>query len=157
MRALESQITSLTIVYSTFYADADQRKHQSSASLALVWGIHRWPVNSPHKGPVTRKIFPFDDVIMYFNYRVCGSMKVHWVICYASYLINLCPYPMWPHTSAAKLLTASHDRRVLAGWSIHHSWRVCLLPLSFRRTSKYLNMARILHRQFYNNLWFTVT
>ena len=27
-------------------------------------GIHRWPVNSPHKGPVTRKMFPFDDVIM---------------------------------------------------------------------------------------------
>ena len=43
----------------------DQRKHQSSASLAFVWGIHRWPVNSPHKWPVTRKMFPFDDVIMF--------------------------------------------------------------------------------------------
>ena len=42
----------------------DQRKHQSSASLALVWGSHRGPVNSPLKGPVTRKMFPFDDVIM---------------------------------------------------------------------------------------------
>ena len=30
----------------------------------FVRGIHRWPVNSPHKGPVTRKLFPFDDVIM---------------------------------------------------------------------------------------------
>ena len=40
------------------------KKHQSSASLALVRGIHRWPVYSPHKGPVTRKMFPFDDVIM---------------------------------------------------------------------------------------------
>ena len=57
-------ITSLTIVYSTVYSDADQRQHQSSASLAFVWGIHRGPVNSPHKWPVTRKIFPFDDVIM---------------------------------------------------------------------------------------------
>ena len=38
--------------------------HQSSASLAFVRGIHRWPVNSPHKLPVTRKMFPFDDVIM---------------------------------------------------------------------------------------------
>ena len=46
------------------YSDANQRKHQSSASLALVWGIHRGPVNSPHKWPVTRKMFPFDDVIM---------------------------------------------------------------------------------------------
>ena len=63
--AMASQITSLTIVYSTVYSDADQRKHQSSASLAFVGGIHRWPVNSPHKGPVTRKIFPFDDVIMW--------------------------------------------------------------------------------------------
>ena len=50
--------------YSTVYSGADQRKHQSSASLAFVWGIDRWPVNSPHKGPVTRKMFPFDDVIM---------------------------------------------------------------------------------------------
>ena len=46
-------------------SDADQRKHQSSASLAFVRGIHRGPVNSPHKWPVTRKMFPFDDVIMH--------------------------------------------------------------------------------------------
>ena len=64
MGAMASQITSLTIVYSTVYSGADQRKHQSSASLAFVRGIHRWPVNSPHKWPVTRKMFPFDDVIM---------------------------------------------------------------------------------------------
>ena len=41
-----------------------QRKHQNSASQALVRGIRRWPANSPHKGPVTRKMFSFDDVIM---------------------------------------------------------------------------------------------
>ena len=64
MGAIASQITSLTIVYSTVYSDADQRKHQGSASLAFVWGIHRGPVNSPHKWPVTRNMFPFDDVIM---------------------------------------------------------------------------------------------
>ena len=62
--AMVSQIASLTIVYSTVYSGVDQQKHQSSASLAFVWGIHRWPVNSPHKRPVTRKMFPFDDVIM---------------------------------------------------------------------------------------------
>ena len=45
-------------------SSADQRKHQGSASLAFVRGIHRWPVNSPHKWPVTRKMLPFDDVIM---------------------------------------------------------------------------------------------
>ena len=55
---------SLTIVYSIVSSDANQRKHQISASLAFVWGIHRGPVNSPHKWPVTRKRFPFDDVIM---------------------------------------------------------------------------------------------
>ena len=52
------------IVFSTVYPGADQRKHLSSASLAFVQGIHRWPVNSPHKWPVTRKMFPFDDIIM---------------------------------------------------------------------------------------------
>ena len=64
MDAIASQITSLTIVYSIVYSDPDERKHQSSASLAFVRGIHRGPVNSPHKWPVTRKMFPFDDVIM---------------------------------------------------------------------------------------------
>ena len=64
MTTMASQITSLMIVYSIVYSDANQRKHQSSASLAFVRGTHRGPVNSPHKGPVTRKMFPFDDVIM---------------------------------------------------------------------------------------------
>ena len=52
---MASQITSLTIVYSIVCLGTDLRKHQSSTSLAFVWGIHRWPVNSPHKGPVTQK------------------------------------------------------------------------------------------------------
>ena len=72
MGAIASQITSLTIVYPIVYSDADQRKRQSSASLAFVRGIHRGPVNSPHKWPVTRKMFPFDDVIIkVLNERVC--------------------------------------------------------------------------------------
>ena len=52
------------IVYSTACSDVDQRKHQSSTSLAFARGIHQWPVESLHKGPVTWKRFPFDDVIM---------------------------------------------------------------------------------------------
>ena len=64
MSSTAYEITGFTIVYSTVYLDADQRKRQSSASLAFVRGIHRWPVNSPQKWPVTRKMFPFDDVIM---------------------------------------------------------------------------------------------
>ena len=68
MGTIGSHITNLTIVYSTVYSGADQRKHQSSVSLAFVWGIHRWPVNSLHKWPVTRKMFLFDDGIMYYDY-----------------------------------------------------------------------------------------
>ena len=64
MGAIASQIAILTIVYPTVYSDADKKKHQSSASLAFVRVIHRGPVNSPHKWPVTRKMFPFDDLIM---------------------------------------------------------------------------------------------
>ena len=64
INTIASQITTLTFVYLTVNSGTDQRKHQSSASLAFVRGIHRRPMNSPHKGPVTRKMFPFDDVIM---------------------------------------------------------------------------------------------
>ena len=70
MGTMAFQMTSLTIVYSTVYSGADQRKHQSYASLAFVLGIHRWPKNSPHKWPVTRKMFPFDDVTIYSNYML---------------------------------------------------------------------------------------
>ena len=68
MGAIASQIT---IVYSIVYSDADQRKYQSSASLAFVRGIYRESVNSPHKWPATRKMFPFDAVIMLIN--VCRN------------------------------------------------------------------------------------
>ena len=75
MSTMVSQVTSLTIVYSTVYSCTDERKHQSSTSLAFVWGIQRGPVNSPHKGPVTQKMFPFDDVIMLMSNR-CRSKGV---------------------------------------------------------------------------------
>ena len=76
MSPMASEITSLTIVYSTVYSGTDQRKHQSSASLAFAWGIHRWPVNSPHKGPVTRKMFSFFDVIMIFISSIMHNESV---------------------------------------------------------------------------------
>ena len=86
MSAMASQITSRTIVYSTHYSGADQRKHQSSASLGIVWGIHRWPVNSPHKRPVTRKIFPFDDVIIKIKHFVTSNEStVKWMTCLKKY------------------------------------------------------------------------
>ena len=64
MSTLASQITGFSIVYSTAGSGAHQRIHKSSVSMAFVWGIYRWPVNSLHKRPVTRKMFSFDDVIM---------------------------------------------------------------------------------------------
>ena len=74
-----SQITSVSIVCSNVCSGADQRKHQSSASLVFVWGI---PVDSPHR-PVKRKMRPFDDVIIYFNdtarsyFDCANSYKTH--------------------------------------------------------------------------------
>ena len=75
------QITSLTIVYSNIYSGADQSKHQSSASLVFVRRIHRGPVNSPHKWPVTRNMFPFDDVIMpeYKSYPLSEVKRAYWI------------------------------------------------------------------------------
>ena len=89
MGTIASQITSLTIVYSAVYSGADQRKHQSSASLAFVRGISRGPVNSPHKWPVTRKMFPFDDVIM--NSRWMVISKQGWTL----YVYNILMEVSW--------------------------------------------------------------
>ena len=79
MSAMTSQITSLTIVNLTVYSGADKWKHQSSASLAFLTGIHWWLVNSPHKGPVTRKMFPFDDAIMviYMLMQMLDDLYAH--------------------------------------------------------------------------------
>ena len=87
MGSIASQITSLTIVYSTVYSDKDQIKHQSSASLAFVREINRGPVNSQHKLPVTQKMFPFDDVIMQSTYEDRDT-HVMLEICYFWFLIK---------------------------------------------------------------------
>ena len=81
MSSMASQIPSLMIVYSAVYSGADQRKHQSSTSLAFVRGIHRGPVNSTHKGPVMQKMFPFGDIIMWLlkHYLDC---LIHGINCF---------------------------------------------------------------------------
>ena len=71
--AMASQNTGVRIVYSTVCSGPDQRTHQTSASLAFVRGIHRWPVNSPHKGPAAQKMFPSDDVIVWWPYWWYGT------------------------------------------------------------------------------------
>ena len=64
MSAIASQITGVSIAYSTVCLSAD-KNHQSSASLAFVRKINRSTVNTPHNGPIMGKLFPFDDVIMF--------------------------------------------------------------------------------------------
>ena len=75
MNSMASQITGISIVYSTICSGADQRKHQSSASLTFVRGIPRWQVNSLHKGPAMWKMFPFDDVIKFSQHH---TWWLHW-------------------------------------------------------------------------------
>ena len=103
MSGMASQITGLLTVCWTVYPGADQSKHQSSASLAFVWGTHRRPVNSPQKGPVTRKMFPFDDVIM---------MTLNWHVCqrYRYLKLATCGERHWteqPYSSAQFILDGS--------------------------------------------------
>ena len=69
MGAVASQTTSHTIVYSTVYSDSDQRKHFAKHR---VTGLCVGNSPGPHKRPVTRKIFSFDDVIMFI---------ISWYIC----------------------------------------------------------------------------
>ena len=87
MSMMASQITGISIVYPTICSGTDQRKHQSSASLAFVRGIHWWPVNSPHKGLVTRKIFSFDDIIMLAPQIISHQLECHWLCQLISWLI----------------------------------------------------------------------
>ena len=97
MIAMASQITSLTIVFSPVFSGADQRKYQSSASLVFLREIHRWPVNSTHKRPVTRKMFAFDNVIMYSG--AFGSTTGFWwsISRYLWCIVsdNRCTYAFW--------------------------------------------------------------
>ena len=78
MGAMASQITSVPFVYSTAYSDADQRKHQSSASLAFVRRIHRWPVNSPHKGPAMPQSHQTTGLIRFLSPVRFLARKAEW-------------------------------------------------------------------------------
>ena len=72
------------------FSGAHQRKYWSSASLAFVRGIHRWPEDSPPKGPVTRKMFPFYDIIIRVtDYDYFGIHSS--IVRYFSMPLNICP------------------------------------------------------------------
>ena len=91
---ITSQITGILIVCSTICSGEDQNIHQSSASLTFVRGIHRWPVDSPHKGPVMWKMFPFDDVIMDWP---ANMFQEHWqplLLVFSPHATSLCQMGM---------------------------------------------------------------
>ena len=120
MSALASQITGVSIVCSTVSLGADQRKLQSSASLAFMRGIYRWAANSPHKGPVTLKMFPSDDVTMIRMFRHI------WVIAMAPDILAACIAIL----SAGMVLTiqdaCSPRRRISITWatSLLRKWKI---------------------------------
>ena len=103
MSAIASQITGVRIAHLTICSGADQGKHQSYSSLAFVRIIHRWPMNSPHKGPVTRKMFPFDDGL----YGIYIYLSDGW--CHESHTF-LAIYALTPHR--AKMLTAKYISQI---------------------------------------------
>ena len=88
MSTMASQVTSASIVCLVVGLGRVQRKHQISALLAFVRGIHRWPDDSPHKGPVTPTNFPFDNAIM-----LKGMIELR---------VKL-PWPAWPIDNMSNL------------------------------------------------------
>ena len=149
MSAIAAHITSLMIVYSTVYPGADQSKHQSSASLAFVWGIHRGPVNSPHKWPVTRKMFPFDDVIMHQttmkHITVRAVRIIHGVYhmqCDA--VITRIFFPKFSqYTPKARYVVSLLWRHNGRDGVSNHQPHDCLLNRLFRRRSKKTSKLRV--------------
>ena len=120
LSAMASQITSSTIVCSSGYSSADQRKHQSSAALAFVQRIQWRPVNSPHKGPATRKIFPFDDVIIAFIHLVPSQIAVLYEILFKlSHFIDVIMTFVWNHVgwknpnTSVKLLASKYKTNLV--------------------------------------------
>ena len=109
-----------------------QRKHQSSASLAFVRRIHRGPVNSPHKGPVTRKMFPFDDVIMGTNFPQSLVFLLTWTSV-AVLLVSYCGIQL-----AITLQRRHNECDGVSNQQLHD----CLFNRLFRCRSKKISKLR---------------
>ena len=161
---IASQITNLVIVISTVNSGADQRKHQNSASLAFVRGFHRWPVNSLHKWAVTRKMFPFDDVIMLRVSR--AIMKYHHMFviqweCTCHKIgerVQRHRYDIWRHCRYTDIyaLLERFEKRLMSKYRIMYvlAWRTvyaltrglfwCLFPeLRSNEGNKHQNNTRV--------------
>ena len=122
MSALVSHIIGVSIVCLTVGSGADQRKHESSASLAFVEGIHRWPVNSRHKRPVTRKMFPFDDDIILFSQHL-----------------------QYPNASKHQVLRSHSVVSTDQGLCHWHAWNTSVFYLGLNHCSAIERIAFILH------------
>ena len=115
MSAMASSITSVTSVYSTVYSDTDQRKHQRYASLALVRWIHRWPVSSPHKGPVTR-----ENVSIWWRHHVVGGH-----VSYPTYNLTATRLRLWSSLLNLPQNPSDPDTEAISG----RRWSTIEVPL----------------------------
>ena len=102
MDGMTCQITGKFTVCSTASSGVHQIKHQILALLACVRGIHRWPVGSPHKGPVTQKMFLFDDVTVMYDTDIFLLWKIH------------VPIRLWTLVGAPP--TGDHHLAVIRSW-----------------------------------------
>ena len=120
MSAMAFHITTVSMVCSTVCPGADQRKHQSPAVLAFMRGIHWWPVNSPHKSPVTRIMFPFVDVIVntHNNDQSLGGCPVVSMVCEQRHIVSP-PLISYDMLGVSDLGDATEEGDVLSA----HCWR----------------------------------
>ena len=133
MGEIASQITSFMIVYSTVYAGANQRKHQSPAPLAFVWGTHRGLVISPYKWPVTVKMFQYDDVITCSALVITALYTLSYYIgpCYSGTPLYVSTYVMWTSFTRLGIFNLMNDHHKMK-YYVH----VC------RLYQDWLNLAR---------------
>ena len=131
MGAMASQISASPLFTQSFIQGQIKKKYQSSASLAFVRGIHRWPVNSPHIWPVTRQMFPFDDVIMshlYHGWQLEGRF-LYWNV-------PLCSYQCTRHPTTGSMLATT---RMI--YNMFHTiciWACCALSCLGLKNNLYL-------------------
>ena len=159
---MASQITGVSIVSSTVGSDAD-KKDQSSESLAFVRGIHRWPVNSPHKGPVTRKMFLFDDVIMplscFTHHNAYKYPRGFLSYCTPTHWCNFCSprviivdlikgisYAVRNVDTKPGVLTSEHQK--------NHCWPTCYdISLVFNWYTECSDLTRLMIKSEYSEKW----
>ena len=120
MGVLASQIISISTVFSNVCSCAHQKEHQRSALLAFVREIQRWQVVSSHKAPVTRKMFPFNDVIMncWLVWIVIGSTEK---------LLSIFMGSMWKCFSLLPLSAVKASVTAKTACNANH-WRQIMVP-----------------------------